>query len=151
MSCHRSMACLQPNRSSCVDSLRHPFFSLRRNQPVVSRDLIPTRPHFPSWSSRLLFEATCSCWLLRESPYQRFCLVEIVAEGLAKLFRSDPQKPILVLTDVSRALRRRSPRPKTFQALPFIEGGSRQIDKAHDVWRVPSPRDDGATIGMSDQ
>src|ERR1700683_5032336 len=57
---------------------------------------------------------------------------------------------MLVLTDVSRALGWRSPRPQTFETLPFIESRSRQIDKANDIWRVPSPRDDGATIRMSD-
>src|ERR1700733_9684 len=56
-SCNGTVARRQRNRPSCVDSLRHPLFGLGRNQPIVGRDLIPTRLHFPRRWSRLFFEA----------------------------------------------------------------------------------------------
>jgi hypothetical protein len=63
-----SVTRLQRNRLFRVDSLRHPLFSLRRNQAVIGRDLIPTGLHFPCRRSRPLFETTCRCWLLAETP-----------------------------------------------------------------------------------
>src|ERR1700723_383479 len=100
MRCYRSMARRQCDCLSRLDSLRHELFSLRRNQAIIGRDLVPTGLGLPRRRSRFLLEATWRCWLLSESPYQRLRFVEITTERLAKLLRSDSEKSILVLEDV---------------------------------------------------